>query len=179
MQNDLSPVLQHIREHFYADRPEDYHRDRRQLLRALTQHIREHFYADRPEDYHRDRRQLLRALTWPAAWLDRQALTITAEDYNRLLLKKLHQIRRHGDPKHYKAYFPKYLMKALQDHCRHHQEAIYLKLKHASYTIDQIAGSIGNAGQNQHTDTLAKAHQLLRQNPRSQQNNTDQMTLGL
>ncbi|MEO0508979.1 MAG: hypothetical protein AAF065_03845 [Verrucomicrobiota bacterium] len=33
-------------------------------------------------------------------------------------------------------------MKSLQDHCHHHQEAIYLKLKHASYTIGQLATQI-------------------------------------
>jgi hypothetical protein len=72
-------------------------------------------------------------------------------------------------------------MKALQDHCRHHREAIYLKLKHASYTIDYLAKSIGNTEQNQHTGTLAQAHELLRQNRHKQtdHNNTDQMTLGL
>ena len=87
-----------------------------------------------------------RALTWPAAWLDKQALTITAEDYNRLLLKKLRQIEKHGNPAHYRpapsgaegAYFPKYLMKALQDHCRHHHEAIYLKLKHVRNQLYDI-----------------------------------------
>jgi hypothetical protein len=148
-------------------------------LYPVLKHIEERFYHDRTADYQRDRRVLLRALTWPAAWLDKQALTITTEDYNRLLLKKLRQIEKHGNPDNYRAYFPKYLMKALQDHCRHHQEAIYLKLKHASYTIDQIAKSIGNAEQNQHTNALAQAHELLRQTPRSPKNNKDQMTLGL
>jgi len=148
-------------------------------LSPVLKHIRERFYPGRSPDFHRDRRALLRALTWPAAWLDSQALTITAEDYNRLLLKKLRQIEKHGNPAHYRAYFPKYLMKALQDHCRHHHEAIYLKLKHASYTIDQIAGQIERTGRNQHTQTMAAAHQLLCQNPRSHKTNNDQMTLGL
>jgi len=79
-------------------------------------------------------------------------------------------------------------MKALQDHCRHHREAIYLKLKHASYTIDWLAKNIEPPQSDQHAQTLvsnpelaawAAAHQLLRQNPRNQKNNTGQMTLGL
>lgn len=148
-------------------------------LYPILQYIKEHFYANNIQAFHRDRRQLLRALTWPAAWLDSQALVITPEDYNRLLLRKLRQIKTHGNPNHYQAYFPKYLMKALQDHCRHHREALYLKLKHASYTIDHLAKNIQPAEPNQHTQTMAAAHDLLRQKQRSQKTNRHQMTLGL
>jgi len=148
-------------------------------LYPVLQYIKEHIYANNTAAFHRDRRQLLRALTWPAAWLDRQALTITAEDYNKLLLKKLHQIKQHGNPIHYQSYFPKYLMKALQDHCHHHREALYQKLKHASYTIDWIAKGIEQPSQHQHTDTLAKAHQLISQKQRSPKNDHQQRTLGL
>lgn len=150
-------------------------------LYPILKYIQKHFYADKHSTFQRDRRQLLRALTWPAAWLDRQALTITAEDYNRLLLKKLRQIQKHGNPAQYRNYFPKYLMKALQDHCRYHREAIYLKLKHAGYTIDQIAGDIAKTKHAEHTGVLAQAHDLLGQNRHKQadQNTTNQMTLGL
>jgi anaerobic ribonucleoside-triphosphate reductase len=148
-------------------------------LYPVLQYIRKHYYADRPKDYHRHHRDILRALTWPAAWLDKQALTITAEDYNRLLLKKLHQIKQHGDPNHYRAYFPKYLMKVLQDHCHHHKEALYQKLKHASYTIDWIARGIEQNNQHQQTGTLAAAHQLLHQKQRTTKKASNQMTLGL
>jgi hypothetical protein len=73
-------------------------------LYPVLKYIRDHFYANNTQSFHRDRRQLLRALTWPAAWLDKQALIITPEDYNRLLLKKLRQIQKHGNPAQYKAY---------------------------------------------------------------------------
>ena len=128
-------------------RPRTTHTPSKNELHPVLKHIRERFYTDNDATFQRDHRALLRALTWPAAWLDKQALTITHEDYNRLLLKKLRQIEKHGNPAHYRAYFPKYLMKALQDHCRHHQEAIYLKLKHASYTIDQIVEQIEHTEQ--------------------------------
>ncbi|MFP4203342.1 MAG: hypothetical protein ACLFS4_03310 [Opitutales bacterium] len=56
-------------------------------------------------------------------------------------------------------------MKCLQDHCRHHREAIYLKLKHAGYTIDQIAADIANAqNRDNHAAVLAQAHERTRQN---------------
>ncbi len=161
--------------------PRTTHTPSKNELYPVLKYIKEHFYADHTTDYHRDHRQLLRALTWPAAWLDKQALTITAEDYNRLLLNKLRQIQKNGNPHHYRAYFPKYLMKALQDHCRHHQEAIYLKLKHAGYTIDQIAADIGKTPHTQHTSVLAQAHDLIHRNHRKKPHTskTDQMTLGL
>ena len=55
---------------------------------------------------------LLYALTWPAAWLDSRALRMHRQDYQRMLIV---QITRHGDPERYRAYFPKYLLKCLQD----------------------------------------------------------------
>ena len=148
-------------------------------LYPVLNYIKEHFYGKNHSQFRRDHRALLRAITWPAAWLDKQALTIKQQDYNRLILRKLRQIKEHGDPRHYRGYFPKYLMKSLQDHCRHHQEAIYLKLKHASYTMAQIASQIEHSTQNQHTQTLAAAHRLLCQNQHKRKTNTDQMTLGL
>lgn len=154
LNNDLEPVLRFVRVHFYHDREH-------------------HFYRDRP--------MLLKALTWPAAWLDAQALCIAPEDYNELLLRKLRQIQLHGDPKQYGPYPPQYIMKALQDHCRHHREAIYLRLKHAGYTIDRIAADIEGMARQNNTNILAEAHQLLRQNHRKKHTTTPspQMTLGL
>jgi len=57
--------------------------------------------------------------------------------------------------------------------------AFYLKLKHAGYTIDYLAKNIQPIEPNQHTQTMAAAHDLLRQKPRSHKTNKDQMTLGL
>ena len=50
------------------------------------------------------------ALTWPAAWLDSQALRMHSKDYRRMLMEKLEQIHAHGDPACYRAYFPRYLL---------------------------------------------------------------------
>jgi hypothetical protein len=148
-------------------------------LYPALQYIQKHFYADHITNYQRDRRALLRALTWPAAWLDAQGLIITPKDYNQLLLRKLQQIQKHGDPTKY-TYFPKYLMKALQDHCHHHRETIYLKLRKASYAMGQIADHIQTTPNDNHTQTLAAAHHLLRQKQRSHKTReSDQMTLGL
>ena len=71
-------------------------------------------------------------------------------------------------------------MKALEDHCEHHRETIYLKLRKASYTITQIADYIEATHNDNDTQTLAAAHHLLRQKQRSHKTRkSDQMTLGL
>ena len=150
-------------------------------LAPILRYIREHFYTSCDCDYQRDRRALLLALTWPAAWLHSHGLRITCADYNQLLLRKIQQIKRHGNPANYGGYFPRYLMKSLQDHCRHHHEAIYNKLKHASYTIDQITDHIAQTPRIDPTTVLAQAHEILRQNQRTKDppNPSNQMTLGL
>jgi len=57
---------------------------------------------------------LLYAITWPATWLNRRGLPITPQAYENLLTQRLDDIAHHGDPKRYRAYFPRYLLKAIQ-----------------------------------------------------------------
>jgi predicted metal-dependent enzyme (double-stranded beta helix superfamily) len=149
-------------------------------LDSVLRYIRIHIYNGKNSDYERDRRMLLYALTWPAAWLDSQALRMNPEDYQRMLMDKLGQIHVHGDPARYRAYFPKYLLKCLQDHCHHHHETLYRELKHASYSIEEILDHLQNS-QPEHTTVLAKAHALLRQSHRKKDTTARarQMTLGL
>ena len=149
-------------------------------LDTVLRYIRKHIYEDMNEAFQRDRRRLLYALTWPAAWLDSQALRMHSQDYRRMLMDKLEQIHAHGDPARYRAYFPKYLLKCLQDHCHYHHETLYRELKHASYSIEEIVKNIQTNPDN-HTTVLAQAHALLRQKQRNKDTTapTKQMTLGL
>ena len=149
-------------------------------LDAVLRYIGKHIYGQDSEAFRRDRRRLLYALTWPAAWLDSQALRMHSQDYRRMLIEKLEQIHAHGDPARYRAYFPKYLLKCLQDHCHYHHETLYRELKHASYGIEHILESLQNS-QPEHTTVLAQAHALLRQSYRNKDTTapTKQMTLGL
>jgi hypothetical protein len=104
-----------------------------------------------------------------------------SQDYRRMLMDKLRQIHAHGDPARYRTYFPKYLLKCLQDHCHYRHETLYRELKHASYGIEHILERLQNS-QTEKTTVLAQAHALL---SRSHRNNKDtpaptrQMTLGL
>ncbi len=149
-------------------------------LDTVLHYIRKHIYEQGNETFQRDRRMLLYALTWPAAWLDSQALRMHRKDYQRMLMDKLEQITRHGDPARYRAYFPRYLLKCLQDHCHHHHETLYGELKHASYSIEEIVKNI-QTGPDNRTTVLAEAHALLRQGHRKKDTTvpTGQMTLGL
>ena len=149
-------------------------------LGEVLRYIRKHIYQGNDGNYGRDRRMLLYALTWPAAWLDSQALRMHPKDYQRMLMDKLEQITRHGDPARYRVYFPKYLLKCLQDHCHHQHETLYRELKHASYSIEQILDHL-QSSQPEHTTVLAQAHALLRRSHRNKDTTapTKQMTLGL
>ena len=103
-----------------------------------------------------------------------------AKDYRHMLMDKLEQIHTHGDPAHYRAYFPRYLLKCLQDHCHHHHETLYKELKHASYSIEHILDTL-QSSQPEHTTVLAQAHAMLRQSHRNEDTTapTKQMTLSL
>ena len=149
-------------------------------LDAVLRYIGKHIYKDNDASFQRDRHRLMYALTWPAAWLDSQGLRMHSKDYQRMLLDKLKQIHAHGDPARYRAYFPKYLLKCLQDHCHHHHETLYRELKHASYSIEEIIKNI-QTGPDNHTTVLAQAHALLRRSHRNKDTTapTTQMTLGL
>ena len=94
--------------------------------------------------------------------------------------KKLKQIHTHGDPARYRAYFPRYLLKCLQDHCHHHHETLYKELKHASYSIEHILDSLQH-NQHEHTTVLAQAHALLSRSHYKKDTHAraKQMTLGL
>ena len=95
-------------------------------------------------------------------------------------MEKLEQIHTHGDPARYRTYFPKYLLKCLQDYCQHHHETLYRELKHASYSIENILDSL-QSSKPDHTTVLAQAHALLRQSHHNKNTTapTKQMTLGL
>ena len=149
-------------------------------LDSVLHYIGKYIYGEHSESFRRDRTRLLYALTWPAAWLDSQALRMHSKDYQRMLMDKLEQIHAHGEPARYRAYFPKYLLKSLQDHCRHHHETLYRELKHASYNIEHILDHL-RSSQPEHTTVLAQAHALLRRRDHKKDTSapTKQMTLGL
>ena len=107
---------------------------------ALLDQIKTRFYRSNAlqKRFYQDRRMLLYALTWPAKWLDRRALPITSQAYQKLLSDRLEDIATHGDPKRYQNYFPRYLLKTIQDWFAHHGEALYEELKHVRNQLCDI-----------------------------------------
>lgn len=81
---------------------------------------------------------LLYTVTWPATWLDRRGLPITSQAYQELLIERLGDIAKHGDPQCYQAYFPRYLLKTIQDWFAHHGEDLYQELKHVRNQLCDI-----------------------------------------
>lgn len=115
------------------------------VLEDLLETIRGRFYtATDPRDratlrrFHRDRRLLLYALTWPATWLKARGLTCPDGRYRRLIEERLTAIAAHGEPQRYQGFFPRYLLKCLQDHFQRHGDELYDELKHIRNALDQI-----------------------------------------
>lgn len=139
-----------------------------QAIAVLLETVRLRFYASRvdPRQFHRDRRMLLYALTWPAVWLDRRGLTCPGRRYLNLINERLDAIRAHGDPACYNAYFPRYLLKCLQDWFERYGDDLYGELKHIRNALDQVLASARFAARirddARELDVLVATHRLLR-----------------
>lgn len=94
--------------------------------------IKQRFYHSHASDkrFYEDRRMLLYAITWPATWLEMRGLPIRSQAYEKLLTQRLDDIATHGEPARYQAYFPRYLLKCIQDWFAHHGDDLYEELKH-------------------------------------------------
>ena len=133
---------------------------------ALLDQIKARFYSGSvPEQaYYQDRRMLLYALTWPASWLEQRGLPITSQAYQKLVEERLESIAKHGDPKRYQRYFPRYLLKTLQDWFAHNGEALYEELKHVRNQLHSIDRLLQTHHPNLPEDIvapIAQAHAIL------------------
>jgi hypothetical protein len=152
-------------------------------VRHLLEAVQRRYYGEQPgRDFHRDRRMLLHALTWPAVWLERRGLTCSAHRYQVLIAERLADISVHGDPARYRAYFPAYLLKCLQDWFQHHGDELYDELKHIRNALDLVLASARFAASVQrdahHTELLAATHHLI-QAPRAQRDKPDERQMSL
>lgn len=150
---------------------------------VLLDQIKTRFYRSNAlqKRFYQDRRMLLYALTWPAKWLDRRALPITSQAYQKLLSDRLEDIATHGDPKRYQNYFPRYLLKTIQDWFAHHGEALYEELKHIRNQLSNIEALLQQNSRKTGEDIvtpLAQAHAILAiQNRRKKRTDTRQLKL--
>jgi len=143
--DDLAPVFFYIQSHFYRNLP--------------------------PKRYYQDRHMLLHALCWPAAWLHQRRLLMRQAHYQQWLIERLRDIHRHGQPHHYQPYFPRYLLKCLQQWIDHQGDKLYDQLKSASYSIDWILEGIERRPpkpppEQSAVEILAQTHHILSQSLR-------------
>lgn len=138
------------------------------LLAELLTAVRERFYATKPRaEFHRDRRRLVQALCWPADWLERRGLFCSPSRYRAIVVARLDDVRTHGDPARYGAFFPSYLLKCVQDHFAHHGDELHDELKHIRNALEAATGSLrfaenAAAVHARQIDALAHVHRLLR-----------------
>lgn len=138
------------------------------LLGELLAEVRERFYATKSvAEFHRDRRRLVQALCWPADWLERRGLFCSPSRYRAIVVARLDDVRAHGDPARYGAFFPSYLLKCVQDHFAHHGDELHDELKHIRNALEAASSTLRFAESApmihaRQIDALARAHRLLR-----------------
>jgi len=145
--------------------------------------IKRRFYDSHSSEkrFYKDRRMLLYAVTWPATWLEKRGLPITSQAYRKLLIQRLDDIAKHGDPARYRAYFPRYLLKTIQDWFAHHGDELYEQLKHVRNQLCQIEALLREQPHQSAEDVatpIAQAHAVLAvQNRRKKHADTKQLDL--
>ncbi len=104
-------------------------------------------------------------LSWPAVWLERRDLFCSSRRYRTLIVERLDAIHAHGDPQRYGDYFPRYLLKCLQDFFDRHGDELDGEFKHIRNALDQVLTSARFASRvrtdAQNIDALAAVHRLL------------------
>ncbi|MEM8550698.1 MAG: hypothetical protein AAGF10_07900 [Verrucomicrobiota bacterium] len=130
--------------------------------------LRRQFYIDVDERvYFKHRQALVHAITWPAAWLGGRGLCVPADRYRDLIVDRLLEIKKHGDWDKHQKYFPRYLLKCIQEHFRHHGDALYEEFKSLSFTVDRVLGSLTPQEREEAPlVVLAKCHEITRPQPR-------------
>lgn len=128
----------------------------------LGQIAREHYSGHTDRRYHAHRRQLIHAICWPATWFKQRAIHLSDARYKSIIKARLSEIRRHGCANKTQAYFPKYLLKCLQNHFLHRGDTIYEQYKHVRYSIELLMQKLPQLQQSkteeEMIDVLSQAH---------------------
>lgn len=145
----------------------------RQFLDDLLGEVRRRFYAEADDrTFYAQRRWLIKALTWPAGWLLRKhgfREEVTPANYRKIIITVLDDIQRHGRAEFGESgYFPAYLLKCIQDHCRLNADAVLWDFKQLRNRVDftSLVSAIKSSSRPDpaagcFVDTLAEAHTLL------------------
>ena len=120
------------------------------------------FYKNQQQCFHRDRHMLIYAITWMAAWLRNRSLAMCQKQYQQCFKAIIEEIQRHADPQKTKAYFPRYLLKSIQNYLRHNEDKIYFQLKNISNITDIALDMIHKQSNTQQfINNLANVNEVL------------------
>lgn len=156
-----------------------------QSIDHIMDTIRVRFYRSEHKRFFRDQQFLLYTITWPASWLQQRGLHPSQKRYQKLIIDRLDDIQKHGHPGHYMPYFPRYLLKSLQDYFKWHGDQLYQEFKHirnALESLDSIIKQLQNnqpPPDNRTIEVLAQTHHILHSQYRrkSTQNTPRQLSL--
>lgn len=148
-------------------------------IQNMLEHIEKQFYQNtHPKKFHQNKRMLIYTLTWPATWLEQRALHISQQKYEHIIKHITHQIIKHGKPHTYQKYFPRYLLKCIQQYFAQNEDKLCHELRHIKNNIwkaDQIIKAIKqhpNTNQtHSHIKAMATAHCILKKQIKQKQNN--------
>jgi hypothetical protein len=135
------------------------------IVNDLMQAVRSGFYQDDPGKWFADQHFIKRnVILWPAAWLNKKAVTLPPERYKSILMEIFQGIKQHGDTGAVR-YWPGYLMRCVQDHFKVHGEEYYEEGKSIRAKAEILLTAFSRAhvaprGVDQ-VETMAAAHSIL------------------
>jgi hypothetical protein len=140
--------------------------DHSATIEELVRVIRGRLYRDRPaREFFAERQMLLAVVSYPASWLHRRGGAITPAAYSALVRKILDGIWQHGNLPGIRN-VPRYLLKAVQEHMKHHGDEILDKQKATAVAIRRtMRGLVADrpqAAAHPLVEELATVHSLLR-----------------
>lgn len=148
-----------------------------EMVESLMTMIHGQFYADLPvEKWYKDRLFLQRnVVLWPATWLNARGLTIAPERYQEIIVEKIVDLKRHAsgvirNPSGY-------LMKCLQDHFKHHEQALHDETKAFTRSVESAVAVAKAAPQADPVSAMATAAALIHPKRRVQGAPKDQREL--
>lgn len=135
-------------------------------IEELVRIVRARLYAGRPaRQFFAERQLLIAAVTYPAQWLNDRGGAITPAAYSALVKRILEGIWQHGQIDAVRN-VPRYLLKAIQEHMKHHGDEILDQQKRLAVNVRRaMRGLVADRPQTAPqpiVEELATVHALLR-----------------
>ena len=141
------------------------------IIEGILANIKKRFYPkNKYKLFYQDKPMLIYPITWPATWFEQRALKPHQNKYQQIIKNIINDIVAHGNPRIYQQYFPRYLLKCIQQWFQFNGEQLYEQLKHIRnhlYAFEQILQHIQYINQTHITDihsieVMANTHRLIK-----------------